>query len=266
MPLVTLTTDFGTRDWFVGAMKGAILGIEPRARVVDVTHEVAAGDIRGGAFALAAGCRFFAKGTVHVAVVDPGVGSLRRAIAIQTADYFFVGPDNGVLSWAVNREKVEAIHSLEDEAFFLQPVSRTFHGRDIFAPVAAHLSRGVRIQKFGPALKDFARLDWPEPRMRRGQLEGEVVYIDRFGNVITNLEERLLRGYHGGWCEIYGRRRRVCPLRTFYQAVTPKTAVALVGASGFLEIAINGGSAKEVLGVQIGTHVALHPDSAPPRR
>ena len=203
MSVITLTTDFGTRDWFVGTMKGVIASIAPRSTVVDLTHDLPPGDIRGGAFALAASHRFFPKGTIHVAVVDPGVGSRRKAIAVQTAKGVFVGPDNGVLSWALAKEKIRAIHALENEAYFLQPVSRTFHGRDIFAPVAAHLSRGVPIQKLGPALKDFVRLDWPEPRVRRGGFEGEVVYIDRFGNAITNLEGGLVEGSDRASCEIH---------------------------------------------------------------
>jgi S-adenosylmethionine hydrolase len=258
MSVITLTTDFGTCDWFVGTMKGVVAGIAPGANVIDLTHDLPPGDIRGGAFALAASCRFFPKGTVHVAVVDPGAGSLRKAIAVQTANGVFVGPDNGVLSWALAKEKVKAVHALENEAYFLQPVSRTFHGRDVFAPVAAHLSRGVPIRKLGPAVQDFVRLNWPQPRERRGGIEGEVVYIDRFGNAITNLESGLWRGADGVSCEIYGRRRRVCPLKTFYQAVAPKAPVSLVGSSGFLEIAIHGGSAEKVLGVRVGTRVVLH--------
>ena len=199
----------------------------------------------------------FPKAQFTWLVVDPGVGSRRKAIAVQTAKGVFVGPDNGVLSWALAKEKITAIHALENEAYFLQPVSQTFHGRDVFAPVAAHLSRGVPIKKLGPALKDFVRLDWPEPRRQRGGIEGEVVYIDRFGNAITNLESSLLRGSAGASCEVYAKRRRVCPLRTFYQAVAPKTPVALVGSSGFLEIAVNGGSAEKLLGVRIGTRVVL---------
>src|SRR5208283_126339 len=164
MNLITLTTDFGTRDWFVGTMKGVILSRCPRAAIVDITHEIPAGDIRAGAFALAAGCRFFPKGTVHVAVVDPGVGSARHAIVVQTANYFFVGPDNGVLSFALAKEKIKTIRRLENKGIFLQPVSCTFHGRDIFAPVAARLCRGFPIHKLGPLQKDFVRLPWPEPR------------------------------------------------------------------------------------------------------
>jgi S-adenosyl-L-methionine hydrolase (adenosine-forming) len=257
MSVITLTTDFGTGDWFVGTMKGVIAGIAPKALVIGLTHDLPPGDIRGGAFALAASHRFFPKGTIHVAVVDPGVGSRRKAIAVQTANGVFVGPDNGVLSWALAKEKVRAIHALENEAYCLQPVCRTFHGRDVFAPVAAHLSRGVPIQKFGPALRDFVRLDWSQPRVRRGEIEGEVVYIDRFGNAITNLERGLLESSERVSCEIYARRRRVCPLKAFYQAVPSKTPVALVGSSGFLEISMNGGSAAEALGVKVGTRIVL---------
>jgi S-adenosylmethionine hydrolase len=255
--VITLTTDFGTSDWFVGTMKGVIARIAPRCTVVDLTHDLPPGDIRGAAFALATSHRFFPKGTVHVAVVDPGVGSRRKAIAVQTANGVFVGPDNGVLSWALAKEKLRAIHALENEACFLKPVSRTFHGRDIFAPVAAHLSRGVPIQKLGPALRDFMHLDWPEPRVRRGGLEGEVVYIDRFGNAITNLVGRLEEGSGRASCEVHAKRRWDCPLKTFYQAVPPERPIALVGSSGFLEIAVNGGSAEKVLSLRIGTRVVL---------
>jgi S-adenosylmethionine hydrolase len=261
MSVLTLTTDFGTSDWFVGTMKGVIAGIAPAAKVIDLTHDVPPCDIRGGAFALAASHRFFPKGTIHVAVIDPGVGSRRKAIAVQTAKGIFVGPDNGVLSWAIAKEKIRAIHALENEAYFLQPVSRTFHGRDVFAPVAAHLSRGVPIRKVGPALNDFVRLPWPEPRQQPDAIEGEVVYLDHFGNAITNLEARLLKDSSRASCEVYGKRRWHCPLKTFYQAVPPKRLVALVGSSGFLEIAVSGGSAEKALGLRIGTRVVLRASS-----
>src|SRR5262249_52467868 len=156
-------TDFGLADWFVGSMKGVILSINPRARIVDITHDIAPGETRAAAFALMASYRFFPAGTVHVAVVDPGVGSARKAIAVRTANYFFVGPDNGVLSWALRSERVNAIHRLENAAYMLQPISHTFHGRDIFAAVAAHLASGVEPRKFGRATKDFDRLLWPVP-------------------------------------------------------------------------------------------------------
>ena len=256
MPVITLTTDFGTRDWFAGTMKGVMLRINPRAAIVDLTHEIAASDRRGAAFALAAACKFFPKNTVHVVVVDPGVGSARRAIAVQTVDYWFVGPDNGVLSLALAGQKIVAIRSLENARYFLEPISRTFHGRDVFAPVAAHLSRGVSFKKLGPCLTSFERLAWPAPVRRGGRIEGEVIYIDRFGNAITNIALRKAgdaREYSS--VEVLGSRRRACPVKDFYQAVPEDQPVALLGSSGFLEIAVNGGSAQQALGLRLGTKV-----------
>ncbi len=275
MQIITLTTDFGTQDWFVGTMKGVVLGIAPRAAIVDLTHEIPAGNIRAGAFALAAGYRFFPKGTVHVAVVDPGVGGARKAIAVQTANYFFVGPDNGVLSFALVREKIKSVHRLEKANYFLQPVSRTFHGRDIFAPVAAHLSGGTPIRKFGPAQRDFVRLLWPQPRARRNRIEGEVIFVDQFGNAITNIENTSLNlknevvpgrrpalrsnsvsGLNASG-EVFAGRRRLCQVKAFYQSVRAGQAVALPGSCGFLEIAVNGGSAAKRFGLKIGDRLVV---------
>jgi S-adenosylmethionine hydrolase len=257
--LITLTTDFGLTDWFVAAMKGVIARLAPRIQVVDITHGIPPGDIRAGAFALAASCPFFPRGTIHVAVVDPGVGSARKAIAVQTTRYFFVAPDNGVLSFALRKERIKSIHALEKAAFFLQPVSQTFHGRDIFSPVAAHLAGGLPIQKLGPRLNDFLRLPWPEPRRHRKQIEGEVVYIDRYGNATTNLDSETLRSFPPASCEIHATRRRICPFADHYQAVPRGKPVAVVGSSGLLEIAINGGSAQKRLGLVIGTRVKVLP-------
>jgi S-adenosyl-L-methionine hydrolase (adenosine-forming) len=255
--VISLTTDFGTQDWFVGTMKGVILRVCPRARIVDITHETPAGDIRAGAFALAASCRFFPKGTVHLAVVDPGVGGARGAIAVRTADYFFAGPDNGVLSLALARERIKAIHRLENEDCFLSRVSRTFHGRDIFAPVAARLCGGLPIRKVGPRQKGFVGLRWPEPQMRRGEIEGEVVYIDRFGNLITNIRGEALRGLDSGRCRLIVRGTRVIPMGTHYEAVGNGRAVAVVGSSDVVEIAVNGGSAAREFGLGIGSRVRI---------
>jgi len=251
--IITLTTDFGTQDWFVGTMKGVILSLAPRATIVDLTHEIPAGDIRSGAFELAAGCRFFPKGTIHVAVVDPGVGGARKAIMVQTADYFFVGPDNGVLSFALAREKIKSVHRLEKASYFLRPVSHTFHGRDIFAPVAAHLSRGTPIRNFGAAQKDFVRLPRPQPRVRRNRIEGEVVFIDRFGNAITNIENGNLNTRRD--TEIFAGRKRLCQVKAFYQSVPTGRTVAVPGSSGFLEIAVNGGSAAKRFRLKIGDRI-----------
>jgi len=214
MSIITLTTDFGTRDWFVGSMKGVILGINPQAVVVDITHEIPAGDIRAGAFALMASCRCFPRNTVHVAVVDPGVGSNRAAIVVRTPEYYFVGPDNGVLSWALAKEKVLEIWRVENEAYMRQPVSSTFHGRDIFAPVAARLTHRVLMDSLGSQLKDYARLNWPQPQVVGGVLRGEIVYIDHFGNAVSNIESPAKSA----------RKVRVpgkveCDSKSFYQEV-----------------------------------------------
>jgi S-adenosylmethionine hydrolase len=238
-------------------MKGVILGLNPRANIIDLAHELKPGDIRAGAFSLMTSYRFFPKGTIHVVVIDPGVGSTRKAVAIKTANYCFLGPDNGVLSWALAKEKILEVRSLENEKLFLNTVSQTFHGRDIFAPVAANLSKGIPLRALGPPLKGFVRLNWPEPRRRGKELRGEVVYIDRFGNAITNLDRASLRLIGNGGIGVSLRRGRSCPLGAFYQAVPHGKSVAVLGSSGFLEIAINGGSAEKSLGLAPGASVVL---------
>lgn len=258
MRFITITTDFGTRDWFVGTMKGVVAAIAPRTCVIDLTHEIAPGDIRAGAFALAASSRFFPKGSVHLAVVDPGVGSSRRPLAVRTTNGFFVGPDNGVLSWALAKEEVIAIHVLTNQQYFLKPVSRTFHGRDIFAPVAAHLSRGISLKKLGPQASDFVRMPWPNPRVKEKQIIGQVLYIDRFGNALTNITADMLKCPDPAAFEVFQGRRRLCPVASFYQAVPVGKPVALIGSSGFLEIAVNGGNAANRLKLSVDTPVAVH--------
>jgi S-adenosyl-L-methionine hydrolase (adenosine-forming) len=257
MKFITLTTDFGLRDWFVGTMKGVMLSIQPRAAIVDISHDIAPGDVRAAAFALAAARPFFPKGTVHVAIVDPGVGSGRHAIAVRTSNAIYVGPDNGVLSFALANEPIAAIRRIENERYLLHPVSRTFHGRDVFSPVAAHLSKGVPLTKLGPAQTDFARLRWPELRIRRGRIEGEIVYVDRFGNAITNVRNELLAGARNASCEVAARLNTRIPVRQFYGGVASHRAVAVPGSSGFLEIAVNGGSAASTLGLSLGSPVAV---------
>jgi S-adenosylmethionine hydrolase len=255
MHIITLTTDFGIRDWFVGTMKGVVLGINPRAVIVDITHEINSGDIRAGAFSLMAAYRYFPRGTVHVAVVDPGVGSKRQAIAVQTSKYVFVGPDNGVLSWAVAREKIKSIRRLDGPKYFLKSISRTFHGRDIFAPVAAHLSRGLVLAKVGRELKEFVRIPWSEPIQRSSGICGEIVHIDRFGNAITNIGAELVGKGRKRVCEVGGRHNLRCILAPFYGAVPANSPVAVMSSSGLLEIAVNGGSAAERFGLEIGDKV-----------
>jgi hypothetical protein len=277
---ITLTTDFSLGDWFAGTMKGVILGIAPDAAIVDITHEIPPGDIRAGAFALAVSRRFFPKGTVHVCVVDPGVGSARKGIAAQTDNGFFVGPDNGVLSWALALENIRSIRQLENERYFLRPVIRTFHGRDIFAPVGAHLSRGLPIRKLGPPVEEFVRLSRPQPRQTSNTIHGEVVYIDRFGNCITNIPNDPFQGIGArtalsagfrspnradkgvrtpradSWA-VFTKGKPICPVAPSYQSVRMGLPVAVPGSSGFLEIAVNGSSAARRLGLKVGGPVEV---------
>ena len=252
MNIITLTTDFGVRDWFAGSVKGAILSIHPEAVIVDITHEIPPGDIRAGAFALMAGCRCFPRGTVHVAVVDPGVGSARAAIAVRTADYFFVGPDNGLLSWALAKEQVLEIRLAENETYFRRPVSGSFHGRDIFAPVAAHLTQGVPIELLGGRLKDYVRPDWPKLQVAGGLLRGEIVYIDRFGNAITNIESPAQTA-----TKVRVPGKLDCAIKTFYQEVPHGQPLAILGSIGYLELSVNGVNAAHTFGLRIGDVVEV---------
>ncbi len=252
MSIITLTTDFGTRDWFVGTMKGVILGVNPQAVVVDITHDIPAGDIRAGAFALAVSYRYFPRNTVHVAVVDPGVGSDRAAIVVKTPDYYFVGPNNGVLSWALAKEKACDVWLVNNETYFRRPVSSTFHGRDVFAPVAAHLTQRVLMDSLGQQLKDYARLDWPTPRAAGGVLRGEIVFIDHFGNAISNIDAPAK-----GVTKVRVADKVQCDIKKFYQEVPTGQPLAILGSTGYLEIAVNGGNAAQALGLKLGDVVEV---------
>lgn len=191
--LLTLLTDFGTADYFVGAMKGAILSVNPDARIVDITHDVPAHDVQAGAWTLLAACQTFPEGSVHVGVVDPGVGSSRRPVLIVQRERFFIGPDNGLFSRLVDPEANPRVFHLTNERYFRLPVSATFHGRDIFAPVAAWLTRGVAPEEFGERVTDYTRLDTLTPVKREeGVVEATIIHIDRFGNCVTNITRRDL--------------------------------------------------------------------------
>jgi len=258
-PFITLTTDFA-EDFFAGVIRGVIARINGDARVVDLTHAVSPGDLRAGAFALLAGCRWFPRGTVHVVVVDPGVGSGRKILCASTDDYCFIAPDNGILSWALTREKNVTIYSVEERRFFLEPVSATFHARDIFAPAAAHLTLGVRPEALGPALtRDrIVWIDFPEPVTGdKGELRGEVLYIDRFGNCITNLPAARVAELDPATLRIETGSLRLAGLRRSYADEPEGTALALVGSAGFLEIATSMGSVAERFRLEVGDPVTL---------
>lgn len=259
--IVTLLTDFGTADYFVGALKGAVLASNPEARIVDITHEVPPYDVEAGAFTLRAAFETFPEGTVHVAVVDPGVGSARRAIAVEGRGHTFVGPDNGLFGYVYERTGPFRVFQLTNRNFFRREVSPTFHGRDIFAPVAGALSRGVRVEELGPEVFDFVRL--PSAAVEKtadGTLVGAVIHVDRFGNLVTNITAEELSAESvasGARFRIGGHEVR--RFRRFFaeDAEGAGEPFAVWGSAGLLEIAVFRGSAARVLGVGRGDKVEV---------
>jgi S-adenosylmethionine hydrolase len=249
---VALLTDFGTRDHYVGAMKGVILAINRKAVIVDITHEIGPQDIGTAAFVLRACYREFPPATVFCCVVDPGVGSNRRAIIAATNGQFFVGPDNGLFSFLFG-DAVE-ITSIENDHFFRKPVSSTFHGRDVFAPVAAHLSLGVPPNEFGLQITDPITLSNIVPtRLDEKTLEGAVIYIDHFGNIVTNITAESA----GREFELDIAGQTITSIREQYAGAAAGRSFALIGSTGLIEISINGGSAADALRVAVGTPVIL---------
>ncbi len=267
--LLTLTTDFGLADGFPGIMKGVILSIAPDATIVDISHDVGAQDVRQGAFVLKTACRYFPPGAIHVVVVDPGVGSERRVLVARTSAATFVGPDNGVLSWALNGEQIEIAVSATDSRYWLPNVSRTFHGRDVFAPLAAHVAAGIPVEALGPLVDDWIRLPLPEPWFDAGEetVHGEILHVDHFGNLITNLEIEPESGrltnlavgsvflHERSVIEVQGWRLR--GLNRSYAEAEPGQLLAIAGSSGYLEVAVRGGNAAGMLGAYIGDMVQI---------
>ena len=257
MPLITLTTDFGLRDPFVGIMKGVILSICPTARPVDLTHDLEPQDILGGSLALEAAVPFFPDGTVHLAVVDPGVGSARRAIAIRAGGHYFVGPDNGLFTFALDRAGWTAV-ALTAPEYRLPEISRTFHGRDVFAPGAAYLAAGVPLQRLGPVIADPVRLPVPGCRLEGRVLTGEVLDADRFGNLITSIAGARLSEVPGrGAPTVEVAGRRVSGLVTSYAEGGRGEPAVLIGSTGRLEVFVRSGSARLLLGAGRGAPVRV---------
>jgi S-adenosylmethionine hydrolase len=255
--ILTLTTDFGLSDHYVGTMKGVILGICPEARIVDISHEIGAYEIAEGAYVLAQAYRYFPRGTVHVAVVDPGVGTARRPILAQAAGQFFVAPDNGVLSMVYAREK-HIVRAITSRKYFLKEVSQTFHGRDIFAPVGAHLAAGVPAARFGPRIEDFLCQEFDEPRRTARRVwSGAILKIDRFGNLITNFRAADFPQLATRPFEFAVGMERICQLAGNYASCAPGHLFAVVGSSGYYEISANQASAAKILGCASGAPVEL---------
>jgi S-adenosylmethionine hydrolase len=283
VPLITLTTDFGVADSYVGTMKGVMLDIAPDARLVDISHEIAPQNVRQAAYVLYTAYPFFPSHTVHLVVVDPGVGSARRSIGLRTPRGFLIGPDNGVFSYVMASEPVEALVELADPHYHLSRVSHTFHGRDIFAPAAAHLAAGVPIMELGPPVRDPITLPLPRLEIAAGTITGEVLHTDHFGNVVTSIgrlfwgkdELSLKPAFRGAGGKMQGAGGRkeirfevgealisaagweiVGACRT-YAEVEPGEVLALVGSGGHLEIAVREGNAARELGLHLGDTVVL---------
>ena len=261
VPLITLLTDFGTADYFVAAVKGVILAANPNASLVDITHEIAPQDIEAGAFTLLAACTSFPAGTIHLAVVDPGVGSSRRPILIKAREQFFVGPDNGIFSYVCDQTAGLEIVHLTNSKYFRHPVSPTFNGRDIFAPVAAALSTGTRPEEFGKKIKDYVRLQpLKAETSRQGETLGRIIHIDRFGNCVTNITQaELTSDMIAAGVKVRLKRKVVKSFRSYFVEDTGSKdkVFAIWGSAGFLEIATAGDSAARVLSARRGDPVIV---------
>lgn len=265
---IVLLSDFGLSDPYVGQMKGVLLGIAPDARIVDLSHDVPPQDIRAAALALQSSWAFFPEDSVFVAVVDPGVGTDRAALCVGAAQRWFLAPDNGLLGFLQQEERIECAFRIENTRYMLPEVSSTFHGRDVFAPAAAHLACGADPSDLGPAVDRIMELEEPRPQRGPDQtLVGEVIHVDRFGNLITNVEGHHLRSFvfdrHGTapletcglWIEAGGQGVGI--LERTYAGAAQGSAVALIGSSGRLEIAVNGGNAANTLMLGVGAMVRV---------
>lgn len=254
MTIITLTTDFGLADGYVGTMKGVILGIAPAARLVDLSHEITPQNVPQAAYILRRAAPYFPLGTIHLAVVDPGVGSARRPLLVVTPQAMFVGPDNGLFTFALDQPAAQA-YVLDRPETWLPQISNTFHGRDIFAPVAARLATGFAPDELGTPICDAVRFDQPAPqRLGNDEIVGHVIHVDRFGNLISDVPAAWLTD--GRWrCEIAGQRLET--LTATYADVAPGTLLALVSSGGTLEVAVREGNAARALDIGAGATVTL---------
>jgi len=260
-PIITLTTDFGGNDHFVGAMKGVILDIVPEAQIIDICHSVQAYDVLDGALTISQAYSYFPNRTVHVVIVDPGVGTARRPILASSDKYHFVAPDNGVLSLVYAREERMHVRHITSEHYFLQPVSNTFHARDIFAPVAAYLAKEVDALKFGDEVTEYVRFSAPKPKaVDAKRLRGVVLKVDRFGNLVTNITPQdapaLFAPGATGFKIVVGSRE-ITEIRNAYAEGAPGEVIGILGSMGFLEIAANRGAAAQLTGAGKGNEVSI---------
>jgi S-adenosylmethionine hydrolase len=258
---VTLTTDFGTSDHYVGTMKGVVYNINSSVCVVDITHDVQSYDLLDGALSIAQAYSYFPVDTIHVVVVDPGVGSVRRPILARTERYLFVAPDNGVLSLVLEREARVSVRHISSDHYFLRPVSQTFHGRDVFAAVAGWLSKGVELSKFGNEINDYVRFRAPKPkRLDENRMQGVILKVDKFGNLVTNITPQDIPQLFAPQAKdfkIVVGEHEVTQMRTAYAGSPSGEIFGILGSMGFLELSTNRGSATRSLGVGKGTEILV---------
>jgi S-adenosylmethionine hydrolase len=257
-PLITLLTDFGLADHFAGAMKGVILGICPTAQIIDISHEVAPYAVTEAGFTLAQAWRCFPEGTMHVVVVDPGVGSARRPILVEADKHYFVAPDNGVLTMLYDEAAKHEVREITASRYFRQPMSRTFHGRDLFAPVAAHWATGVGMTEFGDLIHDYVRLPFSRPvRTEEGCWLGTILKVDRFGNVITNFVSEEWQRFFGQRFAMTVGERVVSRSGSNYADMPRDSLFVIAGSAGYLEVSLNQGNAARAAGVKAGDPVEI---------
>lgn len=259
MRVIALLTDFGLKDNFVGVMKGVILKINPRVEIVDITHNISAQDVFEAGFLLRYSYRFFPESSIFVAVVDPGVGSWRRPLLIEAENYYFIGPDNGLFGLVLDSARIEKVIVLENEKYFVKPVSSTFHGRDIFSSVAAYLSKGVPLREFGRQVKSFQRLEFPSPQVKKDRINFSLLYIDRFGNIVTNLTSEILKKFtkNREFLLKIGSKAFKLKVCKFYEEAKDSEIFLIEGSFGFLEISLKKGNAQDFLGVKRGMDLVL---------
>ena len=257
--MITLLTDFGMRDPYVAEMKGTILSLYPKAQIIDISHDVEKFNVRMGAFILASAVPYFPEGTIHIGVVDPGVGTKRLPIIIKTNRGYFVGPDNGLLIIAANREGIQHTYLIDNLKF--PQLFSTFHGRDIFAPVAAYLAKGADVTNFGNEISSYIMPKFAKPRVEKGVIFGEIIYIDGFGNLITNIPEELLNEIDIGenrYIRIkFQKEIQRVRFSITYGDVSTKSPLAIIGSHGYFEISVNQGNAQQFYGVRIGEQIEI---------
>ncbi len=257
-PIITLLTDFGAKDHYVGVMKGVILGINRSARLVDICHEIPPQDIRGAAYVLGTSYRYFPQGTIHLAVVDPGVGSERHGLIVKTDRYLFVGPDNGLFTMVYDLEKEVEVYKITESAHIPSEISSTFHGRDIFAPVAAHLSQGVPCSELGELISEPVRLNTLRPDSKGSILKGTIISMDRFGNLITNINRADFDNFvRQGRFEIVADDVVLDTVARTYSDASRGRMIALFGSSDYLELSTVMGSAAERLKLRVGDTISV---------